>query len=138
MEIKELIDRLKNNGCYGCPYRPACVDDDTAECAIRIEAAATIEQLADELENVTAERDAALREQEEQENPKPLTLDELRERDGEPVYIVCPGYEHEFPGRWEILERAGSWGWNGIHAEYFESSYEREWLAYRSKPKEDA
>lgn len=31
---------------------------------------------------------AALREQEERENPKPLTLDELREMDGEPVWLM--------------------------------------------------
>lgn len=60
MEINELIDRLKNNGCDGCLYRPVCAEDDTSECAIRIEAAATIEQLADELEKATAERDAAI------------------------------------------------------------------------------
>lgn len=33
----------------------------------------------------------ALREKAEQENPKPLTLDELREMDGEPVWIVENG-----------------------------------------------
>ena len=31
---------------------------------------------------------AALREREERENPKPLTLDELREMDGEPVWLM--------------------------------------------------
>lgn len=31
----------------------------------------------------------ALREQEAREKNEPLTLDELREMDGEPVYIVC-------------------------------------------------
>ncbi len=30
---------------------------------------------------------AALRAQQERENPKPLTLDQLREMDGEPVYL---------------------------------------------------
>jgi len=30
---------------------------------------------------------AALRAQQERENPKPLTLEELREMDGEPVYL---------------------------------------------------
>lgn len=43
----------------------------------------------------------ALQETEERENPKPLTLDELRKMDGEPVWVVCdeeatkttPGFE---------------------------------------------
>lgn len=35
---------------------------------------------------------AALRSQQERENPKPLTLDELRQMDGEPVYDGL-GYE---------------------------------------------
>lgn len=32
---------------------------------------------------------AALRTQQEREDPKPLTLDELRQMDGEPVWVVC-------------------------------------------------
>lgn len=79
---------------------------------------------------------SALRAQQEAEENELLTLDELREMDGEPVYIVFPGYEKYCPGRWEILERAGKWGWNGIHGEYFESNYESMWLAYRRKPEE--
>lgn len=35
-------------------------------------------------------------------NPKPLTLDELREMDGEPVYILCDGK----PGMWMIVDTA--------------------------------
>lgn len=32
---------------------------------------------------------ASLRAQQEREDPKPLTLDELRQMDGEPVWVVC-------------------------------------------------
>lgn len=32
---------------------------------------------------------SALRTQQEREDPKPLTLDELRQMDGEPVWVVC-------------------------------------------------
>lgn len=35
---------------------------------------------------------AALREREEPENPKPLTLDELRQMDGQPVWIRANHY----------------------------------------------
>lgn len=81
---------------------------------------------------------STLRAQQETEKNEPLTLDELREMDGEPVYIVYlyPGYGKYFHGCWEIIERAGKWGWNGIHGEYFESNYESMWLAYRRKPEE--
>lgn len=41
---------------------------------------------------------SALREKQERENPKPLTLAQLRERGGKPVYIV----EHPEWGHWEL------------------------------------
>lgn len=81
---------------------------------------------------------AALREQEERENPKPLTIEELRQMDGEPVYViplekslkdksweewcVMDGDEAEVPG----IEY---WSWNL-------SAYGKTWIAYRHKPKE--
>ena len=48
MDPKELIERLKYNGCEGCPHRQLCADDDTAECTIRVEAAAVFTALMDE------------------------------------------------------------------------------------------
>lgn len=84
---------------------------------------------------------AALRAQQEAESPKPLTLDELREMDGEPVWIV------EYPdwGHWELSEDAQDYiadrdtdfygmrhddpcGRYGLH--------KLGWLTYRHKPKE--
>ncbi len=44
----------------------------------------------------------ALRAQVERENPKPLTLDELRQRDGKPVFVVC-GYEKDDLNGWFIV-----------------------------------
>lgn len=47
MDPKELIERLKYNGCEGCPHRQLCAADDTAECTIRVEAAAVITALVE-------------------------------------------------------------------------------------------
>ena len=74
-----------------------------------------------------------------EQNPQPLTLDELREMDGEPVWIV------EYPewGHWELSEEADDYisdrdpdfygmkhddpaGRYGLHV--------LGWLAYRTKP----
>ena len=57
------------------------------------------EKLRAELEQVTAERDAAVRQVALISQPnEPLTLEQLREMDGEPVWIV----EHPDWGHWEL------------------------------------
>jgi hypothetical protein len=43
----------------------------------------------------------ALRMKEARDNPKPLTLGELRERDGKPVWTVTNGVDGS--GRWELI-----------------------------------
>lgn len=90
---------------------------------------------------------AALRAQQETENPMPLTLDELREMNGEPVWVSAS----------ENWRKSGVYeGWclvrlhtddNKIRvylydtrfgASYFaQQDYGISWLAYRHKPKED-
>lgn len=73
---------------------------------------------------------------------EPLTLDELREMDGEPVWIV------EYPawGHWELSEDAEDYLMNREPAFYGMKHDDPEgryglhklgWLAYRSKPRED-
>ena len=78
---------------------------------------------------------AALRAQQEHENPKPLTPDELRQMEGQPVYIV------ENTEYWAIVnsfDQAGvyllSYG-NPDDYGYF-GLYGKTWLAYRQKPEE--
>lgn len=44
----------------------------------------------------------ALREQEERENPKPLTIEELWQMHGEPVFVTIPGKPHR--SRWCIVD----------------------------------
>ena len=87
---------------------------------------------------------SALREQQERENPKPLTLDELRQMDGEPVWL------HTFSSvqkktnisQWAILESIGNsnavflkGGCNSRITKWF-CNYGTTWLVYRHKPKE--
>lgn len=79
---------------------------------------------------------AALRAQQEQENPKPLTLDELRKMDGEPVWLSALG--EDFDDGWYIVVAVDK---NRLHclqlyAMLFFENYGNTWLAYRYKPKE--
>ena len=86
----------------------------------------------------------ALRAQQERENPKPLTLDELRQMDGEPVWL------HTFSSiqkktnisQWVILESIGNsnavflkGGCNSRITKWF-CNYGTTWLVYRYKPKD--
>ena len=89
----------------------------------------------------------ALRAQQEAEKNEPLTMDELREMDGEPVWcvdgsgnemwgLVDANYDHVDvidcqSGLWDgaFYNMTGAWE-NGLHP--------IGWLAYRHKPKEDA
>lgn len=70
----------------------------------------------------------ALREQQDRENPKPLTLDELRQMDGEPVWLMVES------GMWGIVHPKDSvvslsrGDIVGLHAIVGK--------AYRHKPKE--
>lgn len=74
----------------------------------------------------------ALREKAERENPKPLTIKELRGMMGEPVYVVgCGG------GHWEIFEDYNDASfWRSDGAFYMAKSYGKTWHACRHKPKE--
>ena len=73
----------------------------------------------------------------------PLTLDKLREMDGEPVWIVTLDGTDE--PRWEIIVSAGKYGidlicvLNGVETRDYADFdlYNDTWLAYRSKPKEE-
>lgn len=69
---------------------------------------------------------------------KPLTLDQLREMDGQPVWVVCLKKEKYIapPIGWRILEKSfsGSFGvWNGENC-LSQRSYGSDWLAYPYPP----
>ena len=67
-----------------------------------------------------------------------LTVEQLREMDGEPVWVKClkPSQYADPPVRWRILEKSitGNFGvWNGDCA-LIERTYGVDWLAYRRPP----
>ena len=73
---------------------------------------------------------SALRQQEHDRN-EPLTLDELRKMDGEPVYIVDGDVAW-----WDIVSFSLQ-GWLYlVKGKQFRYSRYGEWLAYRQKPEE--
>ena len=82
--------------------------------------------------------DTALRQQEAVTNRnglnEPLTLDELREMDGEPVWVQSPGVPEY--GRWAIVEGVGE-NCLFLHDDFTCHDYGKTWLAYRQKPEED-
>lgn len=75
-----------------------------------------------------------------QEEPnEPLTLEQLREMDGEPVWIVDVGPHKWYGPGWAIVDRDNCLvrtvkNWNAV---FFESYGER-WLAYRRPPEGEA
>ena len=73
-----------------------------------------------------------------QPSNEPLTLEQLREMDGEPVWVEClkPDKYVDPPKKWRILEKSitGDFGvWNGENA-LIERVYGADWLAYRRPP----
>ena len=77
---------------------------------------------------------SALRQQERfGEVNKALTLDELRQMDGEPVWVQSPGVPEY--GRWAIVEGVGE-NCLFLHDDFTCHDYGKTWLAYRQKPEE--
>ena len=73
---------------------------------------------------------------------EPLTIEQLREMDGEPVWVKClkPDKYTCPPIEWRILETAitgtfGVWGDNSV---LIERDYGTDWLAYRRPPEGEA
>lgn len=77
---------------------------------------------------------AALREKAEREDPQPLTLEELRQFEGMPVYLVCESIDVY---EWQILDFCGNerTGFRG-GIRFLNEVYGIAWEAYRHKPKE--
>ena len=65
---------------------------------------------------------------------EPLTLDELRKMDGEPVWVQSPGVPEY--GRWAIVEGVGE-NCLFLHDDFTCHDYGKTWIAYRKKPEED-
>ena len=74
---------------------------------------------------------SALRQQERfGEANKALTLDELREMDGEPVWVQSPGVPEY--GRWAIVEGVGE-NCLFLRDDFTCHDYGKTWLAYSQK-----
>lgn len=80
----------------------------------------------------------ALREKLARENPEPLTLEELRHMDGEPVWIVAKHYR-TFADVVYIMGRDKGDAFVGfkICHNLQENGHGKTWNAYRHKPKEE-
>ena len=91
---------------------------------------------ANELAGLVDELQVASCARQEQERNAPLTLDELRKMDGEPVYCV------EITGREEWLFRRDG-GFADMYGEFTSDdfmswdNYGKLWWCYRQKPDED-
>ena len=81
---------------------------------------------------------ALLRTHPEAQTNEPLTLEELRKMDGQPVWVKAPGVSNDISGRWVIVE--------GVDLEdrtiytrgdFSCHDYGAVWLAYLRPPKED-
>lgn len=87
---------------------------------------------------------SALIEQQRRENQDPLTLEELREMDGEPVWIAPKKEGGKIPARWMLVSAHSTevdlylfQPNSGIAQGYTGKSYGTSWLAYRHKPREE-
>lgn len=126
---RELIAALKHMApetgsllCLGCGHERRCT---IHGCAILREAAARLTELTAPPPN------------------DPLTLEELREMDGEPVWISPVKENGKVPARWMLVS-----GYNqnkdiylfapscNITQGYDGKSYGKTWLAYRRRPEE--
>lgn len=76
----------------------------------------------------------ALREKADRENPAPLTVEELRQHEGLPVFLVIENVDVK---NWAIIDFAGDERTrfqNGFRLS--NEVYGKTWTAYRNKPKE--
>ena len=130
-------------------YKVAAVVEDTADEAIfkAILAAAQAEEITDLYLLDKKFIMEAIQEKLERENPKPLTIEELRQMDGEPVWVTDP----EEPAvsvycTIDVCTRFKEDRVNDKHSEamipgdgfsyYSFDKYGKTWTAYRHKPKE--
>ncbi len=81
--------------------------------------------------------DVALRTQQDRDNHEPLTLDELRQMDGEPVRIerLCSNSPEN--KEWALVFARGCFCRTSTNDIAFFALYGQTWLAYKSKPKEE-
>ena len=140
MDYEKILESLKicsevGTSCEGCSGRGErnCIANLTKAAAIAIETLLHALDMAKRERDVVTKRMIEL-EQETVTNRnglnEPLTLDELRKMDGEPVWVQSPGVPEY--GRWAIVEGVGE-NCLFLHDDFTCHDYGKTWLAYRSK-----
>ena len=153
MDYEKILESLKicsevGMSCEGCSGRGErhCIANLTKAAAV------TIETLLHALDMAKRERDVVTKrmielEQETVTNRnglnEPLTLDELRQMDGEPVFLVdlvhkSDPKEPDLWGGWIVFTENNQNGFIPSGGGFFSiDGYGKTWLAYRQKPEED-
>ena len=133
MKTEELVAALRQcgsvvAGCDGCPFENSgAIDEDWCGDALVRAAADRLEEYVDRCKRYADE----IMELRERGRNDPLSLDELRKMDGEPVWVVWP--DGRLKSRWHIV---GSSLWIEMFTEWdgaFSPDYGKTWLAYRHK-----
>lgn len=133
MKTEELVAALRQcgsvgAGCDGFQFESGG-DTDGVWCfdALMLAAADRLEGYVDRCKRYAEE----IMELREQQSNDPLSLDELRQMDGEPVWVVW--LDGRLKSRWHIV---GSSLWIEMFTEWdgaFSLDYGKTWLAYRHK-----
>lgn len=135
METKDLIEHLHE--WHENLISELCADDVlTCDDLCGYPGPCIVIQAADLLEaqqKRIAELEAAVLEQEERENPKPLTMEELRKMDWEPVWCLCKPIEGG-NGFWCICKKGTIIPLSGVRFDVKEIPH---WVFLRNKPKEE-
>lgn len=113
MNIKEIIKNLLDQA----EDRESSIDPDDPEDIFRLDAR-VLREAARLLGGMEPPND-------------PLTLEQLREMVGEPIYIV--DFEHPEASGWEICEETHTDAWSNCDNV---AAYGKTWLAYRRRPEE--
>jgi hypothetical protein len=120
-DTEKIIKMLRSHrmGCFGCGYEHNCRDNG---CHL-------MQMAANELDKLTHRT--------EPEN-KPLTMEELRRMDGEPVFAIPLDKNADWIEHWEILRKdivtANSISTKGRMYFLYLKDYGKTWLAYAHKP----
>lgn len=135
METKDLIANLRE--WHENLISELCADDVlTCDDLCGYPGPCIVIQAADLLEaqqKRIAELEAAVLEQEERENPKPLTMEELRKMDWEPVWCLCKPIDGG-NGFWCICKKGTIIPPSGVRFDVKEIPH---WVFLRNKPKEE-
>ncbi len=126
MKTEELVAALRED-CRDCGSNSLCLNGEmNVYCAVR-DAADRLEGYVDRCKRYADE----IMELRERGRNDPLSLDELRQMDGEPVWVVW--LDGRLKSRWYIV---GSSLWIEMFTEWdgaFSLDYGKTWLAYRHK-----